>query len=109
MNHGPRQALEEMQPLLERWDALPRGEPAVVTLNVLAHLDRWFVMFGMPKTATESYSPDGWRPVLGVWSSTSALFAELADNMGGGVPTELIRALILLAHDEWTGTPVDRS
>lgn len=102
--HGQEQALSEMRPLLDRFWSVPADDPAAVTLDILARMNRWFDLFGMPKTATESYSPGGWRPTLGAWPSISHLVAHLYEDMGGGVPIELLQAMVVLAHDEWAAT-----
>lgn len=102
---GPEQALEEIRPLLDRFLRVPADDPAVVTVAILQRMDRWFELFGMPKSATESYSGGGWRPSLGPWTSVGELVGHLYDNMGGGVPIELLQTMVVLAHDEWTGTP----
>ena len=104
---GPGRALEEMRPILDRFPSVPGDEPAAVTVDILQRMDRWFELFGMPKTASESYGPDGWRPSLGAWPSVSRLIGHLYDNMGGGVPIELVQTMIVLAHDEWTGADED--
>jgi hypothetical protein len=98
-------AREAMQPLLERFHEIAGDTPAIVTVELLKQLDPWFLALGLPKSATESYGPNGWRPVLGVWRSLSELRWTLYDNMGGGVPIELLQVLLVLAHDEWSGTP----
>lgn len=97
-------AREAMQPLLERLHELDADTPAVVTVEMLERLDPWFLALGLPKSATQSYGPSGWRPVLGVWPSLSRLRSVLYDNMGGGIPIELVHALLVLAHEEWRGT-----
>ena len=59
---GPGRALEEMRPILDRLPSVSGDESAAVTVDILQRMDRWFELFGMPKTASESYGPDGWRP-----------------------------------------------
>jgi len=97
-------AREAMRPFLERFREIPADTPVVVTVELLERLDPWFLATGFHKSATQNYGPDGWRPVLGVWPSLSRLRSVLYDNMGGGVPIELIQVLLVLAHDEWRGT-----
>ncbi len=92
--------LQEMRPLTDRFDAVPKDAPALVTTEILARMDPWFERAQLAKSATESYGPFGWRPSLGPWSSVSALIGHLYDNHGGGIPVEFLRALIVLAYDE---------
>ncbi len=94
-----------MQPLLARFHDITADTPAIVTVEMLEGMDPWFLALGLPKNATQSYGPSGWRPVLGVWRSVSELQSTLYEEMGGGVPIELVHVLLVLAHDEWGGTP----
>lgn len=99
--------LQEMRPLIDRFDAVPKDAPALVTAEILARIDPWFERAQLPKSATESYGPFGWRPSLGPWSSVSGLIGHLYDNHGGGIPVEFLRALIVLAYEEAKHAPPD--
>lgn len=95
--------LAALASVLARDGAAEPLAPAVVTPDILRSVEPWWAAFGLPGTATAWYGEGGGRQALGAWPTVRSLDLYLCDNMGGGVPIEVIRGLVVLASEAWSG------
>jgi hypothetical protein len=68
---------------------------SLVALEASRAWRKWAIGLSAGFTATEIYGPDGKLPHWGsTWPTARAMQSALCDNMGGGVPIEVIDELV---------------